>query len=283
MSHPTSPDGEATTADPAASYICPGCMVLPPWEHRCCRNAENGRMCECPECINPTPADPGGIDLGLVGIQLKCGVNLEATCRDLIAAVEALRERWTARVGALTRMSNEVTELETEVEALQARIATDGLPCGCRVRGVEGAIKHGSETGVLVDPDEPIHECDLHKALRERVAALSRLDAGTYLQEIDHFIERTEAAEARVVELKGMLEKADKELFDTLGDYTKLVDSNRAAAAGLVRQAVIEEVATLINEAVEQEREACADIASTMDSARGNEQEIARAIRARTK
>ncbi len=56
-----------------------------------------------------------------------------------------------------------------------------------------------------------------------------------------------------------------------------------ADAAGLIRQAVIEEVAPLINEAVEQERQACADIASAMVSARGNEQEIARAILARSK
>lgn len=31
-------------------YICPGCMVREPWEHRCCRDEEDGRMCECEEC-----------------------------------------------------------------------------------------------------------------------------------------------------------------------------------------------------------------------------------------
>jgi hypothetical protein len=54
-----------------------------------------------------------------------------------------------------------------------AIVQMDGIPCECRFRTVEGAIRHGSETGELVDPDVPIQECDLHKALRERVAELA--------------------------------------------------------------------------------------------------------------
>jgi hypothetical protein len=53
-----------------------------------------------------------------------------------------------------------------------AIVQMDGVPCVCRFRTVEGAIRHGSETGVLVDPDDPIRECDLHKALRTRVTEL---------------------------------------------------------------------------------------------------------------
>ena len=74
-----------------------------------------------------------------------------AIAEDLIAAVEALRER--------------VAEQVTDPAAI------DSLTCACRFRTVEGAIKLGSETGELVDPDVPIHECDLHKALRERARA----------------------------------------------------------------------------------------------------------------
>ena len=42
-----------------------------------------------------------------------------------------------------------------------------------------------------------------------------------------------------------------------------------------------QKIVDLVKDAVAAERQACADIASSMDSARGNEQEIARAIRAR--
>ena len=42
-------------------------------------------------------------------------------------------------------------------------------------------------------------------------------------------------------------------------------------------------IVDLVKAAVAAGRQACADIASSMDSARGNEQEIARAIRARSK
>lgn len=31
-------------------YLCPGCMVREPWEHWCCRDEEDGRMCECVKC-----------------------------------------------------------------------------------------------------------------------------------------------------------------------------------------------------------------------------------------
>ena len=43
------------------------------------------------------------------------------------------------------------------------------------------------------------------------------------------------------------------------------------------------EIASTLEKVIATERQACADIASAMDSARGNEQEIARAIRARSK
>ncbi len=52
-------------------------------------------------------------------------------------------------------------------------VQMDGLPCACRFLGVEAAIRQGSETGVLVDPDDPIRECALHKALRARVVELA--------------------------------------------------------------------------------------------------------------
>jgi len=38
-------------------YICPGCLVREPWEHRCCRDEEDGRMCEC-ECQRDPTRDP---------------------------------------------------------------------------------------------------------------------------------------------------------------------------------------------------------------------------------
>ena len=44
-----------------------------------------------------------------------------------------------------------------------------------------------------------------------------------------------------------------------------------------------QKIVDLVKEWVAAERQACTDIASSMDSARGNEQEIARAIRARSK
>ncbi len=44
-----------------------------------------------------------------------------------------------------------------------------------------------------------------------------------------------------------------------------------------------QKIVDLVKAAVAAERHACADIASAMASARGNEQEIARAIRARSK
>ena len=43
-------------------------------------------------------------------------------------------------------------------------------------------------------------------AAEARVTELERLDAGTYLHEIEHFIDRAEVAEAQVVELGGALE-----------------------------------------------------------------------------
>ena len=67
-------------------------------------------------------------------------------------------------------------------------------------------------------------------------------------QAIFNLIAAVEALRERVVELEGMLEKADKELFDTLVDYTKLVDSNRAAEARVVEMALlVKECASLLD------------------------------------
>ena len=85
------------------------------------------------------------------------------------------------------------------------RTAIDGLPCACRFRGVEGAIKRGTETGVLVDPDEPVRECALHKALRERVAELEDF-TGNLRASRDHADQKTEAAERRIAALETTLE-----------------------------------------------------------------------------
>ena len=88
-------------------------------------------------------------------------------------------------------------------------MSNDGLPCVCRFRSVEGAIKQGRETGVLVDPDEPIQECDLHKALRERVEELKgelrewegmEEYADELLGQKVHWKNRAETAEALIVE-----------------------------------------------------------------------------------
>ncbi len=118
------------------------------------------------------------------------------------------------------------------VEALQKRVPIGGLTCACRFRGVEGAIRHGSDTGELVDPDEPIHECALHAALRKRVAATqleveqchakSTCCCGSYMKQhsaydghtpvamydyaFDRANTRAEAAEAREADLAGVLE-----------------------------------------------------------------------------
>ena len=101
-SPPTADEMEAMTPgvpDPADLYLCPGCTVRSPWEHRCCGD-ETGKQCECPDCQS-TPADPGAIDLELykeaiarrkhidfVGVELTI-----SAAKDLVAAVEALRER----------------------------------------------------------------------------------------------------------------------------------------------------------------------------------------------
>ncbi len=99
--------------------------------------------------MTPTPADLGAIDLEAEKAELELQQDdLPCDTLDRIAALIAA------------------------VEALRERVAIDGLPCACRFRGVEGAIRQGSETGVLVDPDEPIRECALHTALRVRVAEL---------------------------------------------------------------------------------------------------------------
>lgn len=65
-----------------------------------------------------------------------------------------------------------IIDLIAAVEALRKRIAVDGLPCACRFHGVEGSIRVGNETGELIDPDDPIQECALHKALRAREVEL---------------------------------------------------------------------------------------------------------------
>ena len=167
--------------------------------------------------MTPTPADkpdkasavePGVIDLEELGQRYVIGDKATKTIlfSRLLAAVEALRKR----------------------------IATDGLPCVCRFHSVESATRQGSETGVLVDPHDPIRECDVHKALRERVAELeatvghireanehwhtrvsslkTEVEAGEQMHRAWH--DRALAAEARGVELAGALERA-KEAMDT--------------------------------------------------------------------
>ncbi len=120
-------------------------------------------------------------------------------------------EHLKAKLAIRVRLGKTDSEsLIAAVEALQERIAIDGLPCACRFRGVEGAIRHGSETGVLVDPDDPIHECALHAALRERVAEM--LDGEMKLSR------RVEAAEAHAVELAGALDQ----LIEEKADYMRL-------------------------------------------------------------
>ena len=86
--------------------------------------------------------------------------------------------------------------------------AIDGLPCECRFYSIEGAIRAGSETDELVDPDEPIRECALHKALRERVAELESQVADGVRRSLNcqEWQARAEAAEARAVELAEALE-----------------------------------------------------------------------------
>ena len=97
---------------------------------------------------------------------------------------------------------------ETAVSAAEADPAEiGGLPCACRFHGVEGAIRHGSEKGELVDPDEPIHECDLHKALRERVA-LNAAEIRTLRNAGVAATDRAEASEAHAAELAKALERA---------------------------------------------------------------------------
>ncbi len=86
-----------------------------------------------------------------------------------------------------------------------AIVQMDGLPCACRFRTVEGAIRHGSETGELIDPDTPIRECDLHKALQERVTELE-VFTGHLRASRDHAVQANEAEAARVAELAEVLE-----------------------------------------------------------------------------
>ena len=92
--------------------------------------------------------------------------------------------------------------------------AIDGLPCTCRFHSVESAIRQGSETGVRVDPDDPIRECDLHKAQREDVAKWKK-ETWKIQRKFSEAMDRTEAAEARVAALAGALEKATRALQET--------------------------------------------------------------------
>jgi hypothetical protein len=60
---------------------------------------------------------------------------------------------------------SDIPRLKAAVEALRERIPKgDGLPCVCRFGG--------QTTDGRFDADMPIQECDLHKALRERVVEL---------------------------------------------------------------------------------------------------------------
>jgi len=128
-------------------------------------------------------------------------------------------------------MSNKATPADKPDQASVVKpgaiVQMDGVPCGCLFRTFEGAVRHGSETGEPVDPDEPIRECDLHKALRARVAELESryklykhiaksvrgaLDGEHTQRDIlkifDEQVDRAEAAEAREVELAVALERA---------------------------------------------------------------------------
>lgn len=89
----------------------------------------------------------------------------------------------------------------------------DGLPCACRFHSVESAIRQGSETGVLFDPDDPIRECALHEALRERVAELEPLvaDGVRRSDNCQRWQARAEDAEARGASLFNAVRHGDAE------------------------------------------------------------------------
>ncbi len=68
------------------------------------------------------------------------------------------------------------------------------------------------------------------EALRERVVELERLDAGTYLQEIEHFTERAESAEAREAALSAAPAKALERARDA-GEALARLDQSTVAPA----------------------------------------------------
>lgn len=97
--------------------------------------------------------------------------------------------------------------------------ALGGLTCACRFQSVESAIRQGSETGELVDPDVPVHECDLHKALRERVfiadTEVTRLQAANAhwhlrVSQMKTDADATEVLRERVAEHDSLFDLAQK-------------------------------------------------------------------------
>ena len=128
--------------------------------------------------------------------------------------------------------------------------AIDGLPCECRFYSIEGAIRAGSETDELVDPDEPIRECALHKALRERVAELEPQVADGVRRSLNcqEWQARAEAAEARVVELAGALEEWGRPANNRDSKWWQTWEARRRAvlsatpAKALERARAVEEV-----------------------------------------
>ena len=125
-------------------------------------------------------------------------------------------------------MQRKFMDAMDRAEAAEARVAeltkaeptSGGVPCVCRFRTFEGDVRHGSETGELVDPDVPIRECALHKALREHVAELAEHLDKTVSVAADA-ITRAEAAEAERDRFKLEVEQCHAKSTCCCGDYMK--------------------------------------------------------------
>ncbi len=203
----------AMTAPPEP-YLCSGCAVRSPWEHRCCGD-ETGHQCECPICkIAPTEAhaligkagpamtnpsteasakaDQGAIDLGalkqrLWGQQDGGDVSNLIAARDvaaLIAAVEALRER--------------VAELETQLTSYQT------------VGGAAGSLM---------------------SAQLQRIAELERA-VGDAVQLENEQIRLRALAEIHATELTGALKVCEREMSEAyrLGLVDSLAPKSEASS-----------------------------------------------------
>ena len=170
-----------------------------------------------------TPADPGAIDLDVLKTRYdearqECKkdpwcpwagedlVDLMVTeFPALIAEVEALRARWAARVGALTRMSDEVSELETEVEALRARNTTLLRKNGERAKWASDANDRADAAEAQLDDVKLLDQAACKRAVTAemRVAELETALDDPALPASWH--DRAEAAEAREAALAGAL------------------------------------------------------------------------------